>query len=47
MGVAFGVSTYSFPFTCGYAREGDRRADPPMDAFGLIRLASEAGLAGI
>ena len=45
--MAFGVSTYSFPFTCGYAREDDRRAGPPMDAFGLIRLATEMGLSSV
>ncbi len=47
MHVAFGVSTYSFPFSCGFAREGDRRAPQPMDAFGLIALASQHGLSSV
>ena len=43
----FGVSAYSFPFSCGFLQQGDRRVAQPMDAFALAGLAAEHGLAGI
>ncbi len=43
----FGVSAYSFPFSCGFLKQEDRRAAQPMNAFGLATLASEHGLSSI
>ena len=46
--MAVGVSAYSFPCGCGFARrDGAPSAARPMDAFGLAALASEYGLASI
>ncbi len=45
--MTFGVSTYSFPFSCGFAQQGERRAAAPMDAAGLAALAAETGLSSI
>lgn len=43
----FGVSAYSFPFSCGFLQQGARRHAEPLDAFGLVRLAAEHGLDSI
>ncbi len=42
-----GLAAYGLPFTCGFARAGERRAPQKIDAFGLARLASSYGLSGI
>jgi sugar phosphate isomerase/epimerase len=42
--VKFGVSSYSFLFTCGYARQANRHVARPLGVYDLIDLAAEHGL---
>lgn len=42
-----GLAAYGLPFTCGFARSGERRAPQQIDALGLARLATAHGLHGI
>ncbi len=42
-----GLAAYGLPFTCGFARAGERRSPQKLDAFSLARLATEHGLRGI
>jgi sugar phosphate isomerase/epimerase len=44
---AFGLASYSFPFSCGFAKRDGRGIDHPLDAFALIDLAHRLDLAGI
>jgi sugar phosphate isomerase/epimerase len=43
----FGVASYSFPFTCGFARREGVGIVRPMDAYALMDLADRHRLAGI
>ena len=44
----FGVCAYSFPVSCGFARrDGQPALAAPLDAWGLIALAVEHGLASV
>jgi 3-oxoisoapionate decarboxylase len=42
-----GLAAYGLPFTCGFARSGERQAPQRIDAFGLAQLATTYGLRGI
>lgn len=43
-----GLSAYSFGYVTGWMGRGTERANPsPLDAFGLMDLAAEAGLYGV
>ncbi len=43
----FGLASYSFPFTCGFAKRDGRGIASPMDAYALIALADRHNLRGI
>lgn len=44
---SFGLASYSFPFSCGFAKRDGRGIAQPMDAYALIELADHHGLEGI
>ena len=43
----FGLASYSFPFSCGFAKRDGRAIDHPMDAYALIDLAGRHDLVGL
>jgi 3-oxoisoapionate decarboxylase len=43
----FGLASYSFPFTCGFAKRDGVGIARPMDAYALMDLADRHQLAGI
>jgi 3-oxoisoapionate decarboxylase len=43
----YGLASYSFPFTCGFAKRDGHAIATPMDAWALIDLADRHGLHGI
>lgn len=43
----FGVAAYSFPCGCGFARRGEQCIETPLDAWGLIDLATESRLSSV
>ncbi|WP_169238418.1 TIM barrel protein [Candidatus Roseilinea sp. NK_OTU-006] len=46
--VAFGLSCYTFPFTCGFLRRDGHPACPhPMNGLDLVELAAQHGMAGV
>lgn len=42
-----GVAAYSFPCGCGFVRRNGDVGSPPLDAWALMRLAREHGLASV
>jgi len=43
----YGIAAYSFPCSCGFAQRDGRGIETPLDAWGLIDLAVESGLASV
>jgi hypothetical protein len=43
----YGLASYSFPFTCGFAKRDGKSIAHPLDAMGLMDLAALHGLSSV